>query len=40
MLQLTPQIKGTAFVYVVNKQSTLTNDSPTYVEEAFEAFKN
>ena len=40
MLQLTPQIKGTAFVYVVNEQSTLTNDSPTYVEEAFEAFKN
>lgn len=40
MLQLTPQIKGTAFVYVVNEQSTLTNDTPTYVEEAFEAFKN
>ncbi|MBA5792645.1 leucyl aminopeptidase [Flavobacterium sp. xlx-214] len=40
MLQLTPQIKGTAFVYVVNKQSTPTNDTPTYVVEAFEAFKN
>jgi len=39
MLQLTQEIKGTAFVYVVNEQTTLNNQTPDYVGEAFKTFQ-
>jgi len=39
MLQLTQEIKGTAFVYVVNEQTSLNNQTPDYVGEAFKTFQ-
>ncbi|MEG1376092.1 MAG: peptidase M17, partial [Myroides sp.] len=39
MLQLTQEIKGTAFVYVVNEQTSLNNQTPDYVSEAFKTFQ-
>ncbi|HLV45927.1 MAG TPA: hypothetical protein VKY32_02685, partial [Flavobacterium sp.] len=40
MLQLTQEIKGTAFVYVVNAQTSLNNQTPDYVTEAFKTFQS
>src|SRR5690606_4634607 len=40
MLQLTQEIKGNAFVYVVNAQTTLNNQTPNYVSEAFKTFQS
>ena len=39
MLQLTQEIKGTAFVYVVNERTSLNNQTPDYVSEAFKTFQ-
>lgn len=39
MLQLTNQIKGTAVVYIVNEQTLVDTQLPTYIQEAFSAFK-
>src|SRR5690606_20248604 len=40
MLQLTQEIKGTAFVYVVNAQTSLNNQTPDYVTEAFKTVQS
>lgn len=40
MLQLTEQIKGTAVVYIVNATTVLDTQTPTYIVDAFEAFKS
>src|SRR5690606_33573656 len=40
MLQLTQEIKGDAFVYVVNGQTTLNNQTPDYVTETFKTFQS
>ncbi len=40
MLQLSQEIKGTAFVYVVNGQTTLNSQTPDYVSEALKTFQS
>lgn len=40
MLQLTEQVKGTAVVYIVNATTVLDTQTPTYIVEAFKAFKS
>lgn len=40
MLQLTEQVKGTAVVYIVNANTVLDTQTPSYIIDAFEAFKN
>lgn len=39
MLQLTQEIKGNAFVYVANGQTTLNTQTPAYITEAFKSFQ-
>jgi len=40
MLQLTNTLKGNAVVYVVNEQTKMDSQFPTYIKEAFESFLN
>lgn len=39
MLQLTNQVKGSAIVYIINEQTEVDTQLPTYIQEAFSSFK-
>lgn len=40
MLQLTKSLTGKSFVYIINDQTVVDGQLPTYIQEAFEYFKS